>query len=229
MRTLVIQNCMTEDIGLYEEYMKINGIQYDILHAYRGKRFPSTRKYNTIIVGGTPISANKIREHPYLIREWRFLKEAVIEDKPILGICFGAQILAKILGAEVKKMPKMEIGTYHVELTEAGQKSKIFKDFPNQFPVFHWHSYTFKTPKKAELIVKGKDCSPNQAFKHRNQIGLQFHLELTPKAIEKWIEKYRHELTETCKTKTRILQECSIMKEEMKKLAYKLMGNFLNI
>jgi len=220
---------MTEDIGLYEECMKINGVQYDVLHAYLGKRFPSTRDYNAIIVGGTPISANKIREYSYLMREWRFLKEAVMEDKPILGICFGAQILAKLLGAEVRKMSKMEIGTYHVELTEAGRKSKIFKDFPNQFPVFHWHSYTFQTSKKVELLVRGKDCSPNQAFKHGNQIGIQFHLELAPKAIEKWIEKYRHELAETCKTKTRILQECSMVKEEMKKLAYKLMENFLNI
>lgn len=224
MKVLVIQNCKTEGIGIYEEYLRNNKIDYSIFHAYQNLNFPSVKDYDAFIIGGTPISAYKIEEHDFLKKEWYFLGEIIEQNKPCLGICFGGQILARLLGAEVRKNPVMEIGGYTTALTEEGRKSIYFKDFPKQFPVFHWHGDTFDIPKGAQFLVKGKDCF-NQAFSYRKAIGLQFHLEITADEASKWADKYSDELSNVNKTKTKVIQECRIKQDTMQKLAYKLMAN----
>lgn len=185
------------------------------------------KDYDAFIVGGTPISAYEIENHSFLRKEWDFLKEIVEENKPYFGICCGGQILARLLGAEVKRNSVMEIGGYTVELTEKGKKVSFFKDFPDQFPVFHWHGDTFDIPKGAQLLVQGKDCF-NQAFSYQNAIGLQFHLEVTADEASKWADKYSNELASVNKTKEKVFEECQERENKIKELAYKLMANFFN-
>jgi GMP synthase-like glutamine amidotransferase len=147
-------------------------------------------------------------------------------NKPVIGICFGSQLLAKLLGADVRKNTVMEIGVYQVRLTDAGRKSHLFRNIHASFPVFHWHRDTFDLPRRGRLLVEGDDCR-NQAFSYIRVVGLQFHLEVTPKDSAEWINKYHQELINVNKSKSRIINECKAAEEEMKKFAYRLMENFL--
>ena len=108
-----------------------------------------------------------------MTEENRYLEKILKIDKPFLGICGGGQLLAKLLGAQVKRNPAMEIGCHKVKLTPAGKQSRFFKDFPDEFPVFQWHGDTFDLPAVDKLLVLGRNCK-NQVFAHKKSRVLQF-------------------------------------------------------
>jgi GMP synthase-like glutamine amidotransferase len=228
MKILVIQNCATENIGLYEQYLLRNKIVYRVLHAYKSRKFPPSNEYDAFIVAGTPISVNELHEHNFLLKEWIYLKKVVLMNKPYLGICFGGQLLARILGTNVRKNKVMEIGGYDVQLTSYGKKDAVFKGFPQKFPVFQWHTDTFGIPKSARGLVRGKLCK-NQAFRYKNAIALQFHLEVKAKDVSRWARRYAGELTIVNKTRSQVVRECKIREKAMKKLAYQFLDNFFNL
>jgi GMP synthase (glutamine-hydrolysing) len=228
MQVLVIQNCQTEGIGLYQNYLQDKNIGYTVVHAYNGRELPSIEFFDAFIVGGTPTSVYEAHNHDFLRRELTFISGIVKLDLPYLGICGGGQMLARVLGAQVRKNPVMEIGGYHVRLTQAGKKSRFFEGMPNQFPVFHWHSDTFDVPKGAELLAEGVDCR-KQAFGYKRALALQFHLEVSPSIVSRWADAYGNELRRINKTKTRVVEECRIDEKQMKKLAYSLLDNFLAV
>jgi len=225
METLVIQNCPTEDIGLYESCLQDSGIEYHVHHAYTGKEFPPADRFEAFVVGGTPISIYDAHKHGFLKKEMAYLKAAMKKDKPYLGICAGAQLPARLLGAEVRRNPVMEIGSYNVKLTPAGKKHRFFTGFPDTFQVFQWHGDTFDIPNGCMLLVEGIDCK-NQAFSYNNSLGLQFHLEVTSQAASKWADEYRSELKQVGKTKRQVVNECKIIEKQTRELAYKLIDNF---
>ena len=225
-KTLVIQNCETEGFGYYQDYLLERGQEHDVFPAYSERKFPPLGNYDAFIVGGTPISVREIESHDFLKREWEYLAAVLKEGLPVLGICFGGQIIARILGAEVKKNPVMEIGSYDVELTSRGKTDPFFAGFEQTFPVFHWHGDAFDVPSGAALLAKGKDC-PNQAFRFENSLALQFHLEIGASEAAKWAEIYKDELGLVNKTAGQVIRECAMTEEKMKSLAYQLMRNFL--
>jgi len=226
LRVLILQNCPTEGIGLYASGLEEHGIAPHTLHAYAGESFPSLDRYDAIIVGGTPVSVNKIRDHNFLLKEGRFLKKALHRGMFILGICFGAQLLARLLGAAVSRNRVMEIGTYPVRLKTAGKNDPLFKGFPPVFPVFHWHNDTFTIPPGAQQLATDKDC-PNQAFRLGRAVGLQFHLEITAAEAGRWADVYASELTTVGKSKGQLTRECREHEPIMARLARLLLDNFL--
>jgi len=228
MRFLVIQNCAAEGFGLYEQYLVDQRIEYEVFHAYLGDRFPHLHQFDGFFVGGTPISAYEVSKHHFLRREWRYLKRIVKSNKPYLGICFGGQLLAELLGAEVRKNPCMEIGIYEVKLTSRGKKDPLFDGFPDRFPVFHWHGDTFDIPTGAGLLVEGEECR-NQAFRYERAVALQFHLEVTAQDASRWADAYGDELHQAHKEKGAIIAECKTREPEMKVLAYRLLDNFFEL
>lgn len=227
METLVIQNCLTEDIGLYEACLKDRGIRYHIHHAYLDGAFPPSDSFEAFIVGGTPISIYNAHRHDFMRKEVAYLKKVVKMGKPYLGICAGGQLLAKLLDADVCKNPIAEIGSYNVKLTSAGKRSRFFAGFPEAFPVFQWHADTFTLPEGGKLLVEGTDCK-NQAFSCGVSLGVQFHLEVTSGAVSRWADQYKDELERIGKTKKEIVNECRIKEKEMATLAGKLIDNFFS-
>lgn len=228
MEILAIQNCQIENIGLYQNYLQGKNVGCTVFHAYDGREFPSPERFDAFFVAGTPVSVYEAHKHDFLKRELAYIGEIVELDIPFLGICGGGQMLAKVLGGQVRKNPVMEIGNYFVQLTPAGKKSKFFKGMPDRFPVFHWHGDTFDVPSGAELLAEGVDCG-NQAFSYKRALALQFHLELSPRIVSRWADAYSNELKSINRTKTGIVNECRINEGQMKKLAYLLLDNFLSI
>jgi GMP synthase-like glutamine amidotransferase len=226
VRLLFVQNCPTEGIGIFENRLQELAAPWVSVHPYAGEALPPLDGCDAIIVGGTPVSANEIDGHDFLRAEARWLKEALDLGKPILGICFGAQLLARLLGAGVKKNPVMEIGAYAVRLTAAGRSDPLFQGFPKAFPVFHWHADTFDIPPWGLQLATGREC-PNQGFRMGSALGLQFHLEVSAEEAGRWAGAYADELRAAGKSKGRVTGECRRHEAVMARLARLMLDNFL--
>jgi GMP synthase (glutamine-hydrolysing) len=231
MRVLIIQNDETETLGLYETYLRELGADVRVLHAYRqvpGALFLPVGEFEAFIVGPTPISANAVEDHAFLRSEWGYLGRIIESRKPCLGVCCGGQMLARRLGARVWSSPEKEVGGYEVRLTEVGGADPLFKGFPPEFPVFHWHSDMFEVPPGGGLLAGGRPCLI-QAFGLGNVWGVIFHLEITSSEAGRWADTYPAELEAVGKTKEQVLEECRVREPEMKWLANLLMSNFLEL
>jgi GMP synthase (glutamine-hydrolysing) len=228
MRILALQNCEIEGFGLYERHLAACQMDYEVIHAYRGRPLPPFQEFDAIFVGGTPISAYAAHGHPFLQAEIAYLERALSAEKPCLGICCGAQILALILGAQVERCKHSEIGGYRVRLTPAGHTDPLLNGFPPRFSVFQWHSDTFKVPDGAELLVEGELCR-NQLFRQGNVVGLQFHVEVTRREAATWADAYAGELVEVGKSRDEIIADCRRQLPEMAALAERLLDNYLGI
>ncbi len=146
--------------------------------------------------------------------------------KPVLGICFGAQLLAKLLGAPVRRNPVTEIGTHPVRLTAAGRSDPLFQGFPKTFPAFQWHNDTFDIPPWGLQLAESRDC-PNQGFRMGSAVGLQFHLEVTAPEALRWANAYPDELRAAGISEARITRECLEQQPLMAELADRLLDSFL--
>jgi len=226
MRVLVIQNCEIEDLGLYAQYMRQRGIEYDVMHAYRqDARFESAREHDVCFVGGTPVSIREVDQHPFLQREWAHLQKAVNAGLPCFGVCGGGQLLARVLGAEVRRNPEMEIGQYNVRLTPSGESDPLLRGFPPEFPVFQWHGDTFDVPADASLLAESDICR-NQLFRRENVVAVQFHLEVTADTAAIWAEQYADELESVNKDRRTLVEECRNFEGQARELCCLLMDNF---
>jgi GMP synthase-like glutamine amidotransferase len=123
--------------------------------------------------------------HSFLREEDRFLRAAAERGLPALGICLGAQLIAKAAGAAVTKNRVKEVGWSTVNLTEDGVRDPLFRELAPSLTVLQWHEDTFDIPAAGTLLATGRDCI-NQAFRVGNSWGLQFHLEVTRPMLRDW-------------------------------------------
>jgi GMP synthase (glutamine-hydrolysing) len=226
MKVLIVQNHHAEDLGAFETYLRNHNVDYIVHNAYKEETFPALADCDAIIVGGTHISVYDTKKPQWLKTEISRLAEAVERGKSYLGVCGGGQILANILGADVKRNLVKEVGSYKVNLTCAGQASPFFRRFPAKFPVFQFHGDTFDVPRSALLLAEGKDCK-NQAFSHGKALAIQFHLEVSSETAGKWADEYEAWLGVFDKSKAQIADECARIEIQMKVLADLLLENFL--
>jgi GMP synthase-like glutamine amidotransferase len=190
MNTLVIKHVDVEGPGLIEYCLRQEKIPYQILDLKPSVRFPKLEDITHIVLLGGPMNVYEEERYPFLRDEDLFIKDAIQKGKAILGICLGAQLIAKALGAKVFKAPVKEIGWYDVSLTKTGSQDPLFSELPKTFSVFQWHEDTFEIPKSGKLIATSSPVS-HQAFRYGEKVyGLQFHLEVTEAMIYEWIETY---------------------------------------
>jgi GMP synthase (glutamine-hydrolysing) len=229
-RVLIIQNDPPETLGLYETYLWERAA-LTLVKAYElpdSEPFPPVADYDAFVIGPTPISANDAWEHSFLRKEMEYLKEIVESGKPSLGVCCGGQMLSKVLGGEVVRSPLKEVGRYTVSLAEDGFDDPLFQGFPDEFPVFHWHTDMFTVPPGGKLLATGDPC-PIQAYRKDNVWGVIFHLEITSEDAKRWADAYPEEPTIIGKTVEQVIKECEAAEKDMARLASLLIDNFLEI
>jgi len=229
-RVLVIQNDAPETLGLYEALLR-EKTELTLVHAYEMREheeFPPVDGFDAFVVGPTPIPANEAPSHGFLRKELEYLREMVDSGKPTLGVCCGGQMLARLLGGEVKKSPEREIGVYAATLTDQGVWDPLFRGFPPVFPVFHWHSDMFTVPPGGELLATGDPC-PIQAFAKDNVRGVIFHLEIMAGDAERWAAAYPEEPGHIGKTAEQVIRECRKREPELARLALRLIENLLSM
>jgi GMP synthase-like glutamine amidotransferase len=185
MHIVAFRHVPFEGLGLIAESLEAHGI--DVVYAdlyLPAAPLPDVASAAGLIFMGGPMSANE--GLPYLAQEARFIRQAVEAGQPVLGVCLGAQLIARALGAAVRRNPVKEIGWFDIHLTEAGGADPLFHGLARSENVFHWHGETFDLPPGAAHLAYSNACT-NQAFRVGTTVyGLQFHLEVTPAIIADW-------------------------------------------
>lgn len=187
MRIKLFQHVTFEGAGTISEWASRRNHELSTIDIRHELQFPDFDSFDMLIVMGGPMSVNS-RLLIWLQDEILFIKEALSRHKFVLGICLGAQMIAKALGAEVKKMNHPEIGWYDVELTEAGKRCDYFIGLPDKFMAFHWHGEEFELPTGYDSILQN-EANQNQAFCGTNFLALQCHFEQSTDSISNMLEK----------------------------------------
>lgn len=163
---------------------------------YLTEALPPNFDFDLLIVMGGPMNIYDVANHPYLIEEKKFIKNAINEGKFVLGICLGAQLIADVLGAKVKPNKEKEIGWFPIHAVDNGSDEELNKILNMDGPVFHWHGDTFEIPENGVRLIKSEACD-NQAFIYKNRVlALQYHLEMTKESIKEIIKNCKDELVD---------------------------------
>ncbi|BCB95349.1 hypothetical protein JZK55_02710 [Dissulfurispira thermophila] len=197
MSIVICKNISSEGPGTIEDFLKTKEIPYMIVDLSKGDEIFDTGVFDTLIMMGGPMSVNEDDIYPYIKKEEEMTREFITQNKRVLGICLGAQIIAKALGSRVYKGSQKEIGWYDIELTSEGIADPVMRklavhphvgDLWKRFKVFHWHGETFDIP-KGGVRLASSELFPNQAFRYgKNAYAFQFHIEVTRDMIYDWLK-----------------------------------------
>lgn len=203
MRNIMIfQHVGHEPLGTLNPMLKAAGFRIRYVNFGREPSAnPSLDGYNGLIVLGGPMGVYEAEQHPHLKTEMKLIEEAIRRGLPVLGICLGAQLIAAVLGAHVRKAAQWELGWYPLHVTEEGKKDPLFRSYNKKDHVFQIHQDTFDVPKTA-VHLGWSDLCEGQAFRFGQKVyGLQFHLEADQPMIQRWmartenrqlVEQYQH-------------------------------------
>lgn len=193
-KVLVIQHVPFEPLGTLDPLLKSVGARIRYVNLSRNPEETLTIDgYDALIVLGGPMNADDVTAYPHLAREVELIRESLQRNTPILGICLGAQLLAKALGGSVSANGGREIGWHHVQVTEEGQRDPVLSAFGRDREVFQWHDDSIVLPADATLLASSERC-PAQAFRYNDHAyGLQFHLEASQALIERWLSVPDHQ------------------------------------
>jgi GMP synthase (glutamine-hydrolysing) len=196
-RLLVFQHVAAEPLGTLDPLIRRRGHRIRFVNFERDPDArPEVDRYRGLIVLGGPMNVDEQDRRAHLVTEMRAIERALKQDKPVLGICLGAQLLAHVLGAPVRRNRQPEIGWYELATTGAGRSDPVLAPLGENASVFQWHGCTFDLPRDAEHLARTAECE-NQAFRWgRGAYGFQFHLEMDAALIERWLANpaYREEL-----------------------------------
>ena len=192
-KILVFQHVAKEGLGSFEDELKKANLSWETLMVSSDAVFPSSVKleeYGAFIALGGPMGVYEEERYPWIKKEILVIQEIIRQKKPFLGICLGAQLLAKAVGARVYPGDKLEIGWHPIRLDDwFFKRNPLFFQIDPTKPqtVFHWHGDTFDIPTEGYRLA-WNESYPNQAFCFNgNTVGLQFHVEMTETMIRNWL------------------------------------------
>ncbi|AYR22775.1 glutamine amidotransferase [Herbaspirillum rubrisubalbicans] len=194
MKTAIaIRHVHFEDLGILHEVLREQAYALTYLDAcIDDLDTPLVQQADLLIVLGGPIGAYDDARYPFLASELAAITRRLMRDAPTLGICLGAQLMARALGADVAPMGVKEIGYAPLSLTEAGRHSPLAA--LEDVPVLHWHGDHFEIPAQATHLAGSALCAQQAFAVGRQVLALQFHLEADPKRIEQWLVGHACEL-----------------------------------
>ena len=233
-KLLVCQHVAFEILGTLDPLFKSSGFRIRYVNFGRHPDAqPSLEGYDGLVVLGGPMNANQVDRYRHLATEMNLIEQAIGKGIPVLGVCLGAQLIARALGAKVTENQEKEIGWYDVSPTEEGKGDPLLAHFRNREKIFQWHGDTFEIPSEAVHLVDSSTC-PNQAFRYRNNVyGLQFHLEVDEPMIERWLRVPMHKKEiESLNGKIdpqRIRQETTTYIQRLKQLGDQTFGEFIKL
>ncbi len=179
-KVFVLQHVQCETLGIIADALVSRGIMAQYIRPFLGEAVPKglNDAAGLVIMGG-PMGVYDYREYPFLSSEIKLIERALYQDKPILGVCLGSQLLAAALGVQVVKGEKKEIGWHPITLTEHAATDSLFEGVVPSFMVYHWHGDIFPLPPDAVSLASSM-LTKVQAFRYREKAyGLLFHMEMT--------------------------------------------------
>lgn len=177
MKINVIQHVAFEGLGAIEHWCRSRNVDHQFHRIFKNEPIPAADQVEFAVLLGGPMGVED--ELPWLEEERQFILEMIDQKKPVLGICLGAQQIAKAVGATIFQGAFREAGWLPIRTT-----TEKWSFLPEELSVFHWHGDQFSLPEGAERLFESDVCA-NQGFVYReNVIGLQFHFESTKNSIE---------------------------------------------
>ena len=198
------------------QWLEERGTEQDVYRIDTEAREVEARDYAMIVSLGSEFAAFD-DSIPWLEREKRLLLEAARADVPVLGICFGGQLLARVLGGESFRGEIAEIGWLPVR----SEDRRLVSDGP----WFQWHFDSFTLPPGAQLVADS--VAGPQAYTAGSSLGVQFHPEVTPEIMDAWVEAYRHELDQEGVDPDQLLTETNDRAKATRAAAWRLFDGFL--
>jgi GMP synthase (glutamine-hydrolysing) len=193
----VITHVAFEDLGSFDNTLAEAGFAIEYVNATTDDLDQiEPESDDLLIVLGGPISVNEGAEYPFIETELKILSRRLAADKPTLGICLGAQLMARALGAKVYPGQQKEIGWSPLQLSDAGSRSALRHFVGDGVCVLHWHGETFDIPEDA-VALAASELYPNQAFSYGRALALQFHPEVTARGLEQWYVGHTAEIHRT--------------------------------
>jgi GMP synthase-like glutamine amidotransferase len=217
LRVLILQHEEPTPPGHVTEWLAAHDADVDVWRIDVEDRDVDPRDYDLIVSLGSEFAAFDDTK-PFVVREMNVLRDAVDDDVPVLGLCFGGQILARVLGGEGFRVEKGEIGWLPVR---SGDPSLV-----PEGPWFQWHFDSFTLPPDAKVVAE-TDVGP-QAFVAGRSLGLQFHPEVTTQIMDDWVRVYRHELDGDGVDPDALLEETHRIADESHARAIQLFERFLH-
>lgn len=191
----VFRHVACEGPGYLHDVLGRHHVNYELIAIDNGDPIPKTpESYSALVFLGGPMSVND--PLTWVSQELDLIRVAHASGVPMLGICLGAQLIAKALGATVRKNEFQEIGWFPVSHAPNTQNQAWLHDIPPSFPAFHWHGETFDVPEAAVYLWRSAACK-NQGFAIGSTLALQFHVEVTEEMIDLWTSEHAQELSDT--------------------------------
>jgi GMP synthase (glutamine-hydrolysing) len=218
-------------LGIAEEVIAQHRIRHAYIDAWRDRKWPEVSQIAGLIVLGGGMNVDEVDDYPFLQRSRDLIVEALERQIPVLGICLGAQMLARALEAEVKPSPVREIGFYKLMPTPAAKRDAVASAFVDVDRLFQWHEDAFDFPEGAELLFSGVEV-PNQAFRYgENAYGIQFHFEVRKQEIAAWCDETDpSELAEVWQaSKQELLEQARRFLPAQHRAGRRAMSNFIDL
>jgi len=186
MRVLAFRHEPGGDLGSIRPALESRGVAVECVDLYAGAPLPGVRDAAGLIFLGGAMCAND--DLPFLRRELDLIREAAGRGQPVLGVCLGAQLIARALGGTVYRSAVQETGWQDIHLDPCATSDPVFSASGN-WRVFQLHEDTFELPPGGARLAVSEAC-PNQAFRWRDHVyGVQFHPEMTPAMVAEWSGK----------------------------------------
>lgn len=217
LRALILQHEEPTPPGLINEWLSEHGAVVDIFRIDLEDREVDPTDYDLIVSLGSEFAAFDDTKS-FVPREAALMRQAVDADVPVLGLCFGGQLLARVLGGTVFRSDESEIGWLPVKSSDPA--------LVPEGPWFQWHFDCFTVPPNARVIAES-DVGP-QAFVAGRSLGVQFHPEVTTEIMDDWVRVYRHELDADGVPPDELLQETKRLATASRALSWQMFEHFLH-
>ena len=203
MKIHLLQHAPHEGPAAIADWAAARGHTLAVTRLDRGEPLPAVGDFDMLVVMGGPMSVNDEAAHPWLVAEKEFIASTVQEDRRVLGVCLGSQLIAAALGKRVYAASRPEIGWFPVRARPEAAASRTFGGIVGIFTPFHWHGETFDLPEGATHLAESDACA-HQAFEIEFDGGpsrggalvlaLQFHLEATEATVRAMCEGQKEDL-----------------------------------
>jgi GMP synthase (glutamine-hydrolysing) len=233
-KIMIFQHVAHELLGTLNPLLKSEGFKIRYVNFGRSPdTHPSLEEYNGLVVLGGPMGVYEVMKHPHIKTELALIESALKKNIPVLGICLGAQMIAHVLGAEVKRHRIAEFGWYDVSLTDDGANDPLFKDWKKKEKIFQAHQDTFALPNGTKRLAHSPACE-NQAFSYGDKVyGFQFHLEVDRPMILRWLGIADNQIllahAAGSPTPDRLMSETDLYMERSSSLSTSTFSNFIEL
>ncbi len=190
----ILQHVDFEGPAAIEHWITDKHHSFTITRFYLAEHLPAQDDFDVLIIMGGPMGVEDAEQYPWLIEERRFIQQSIRSGKTILGICLGAQLIARAAGATVVKNTHREIGWFPVSLLTEGSPAVLKGVFESGAEAFHWHGDTFGIPPAAVNFASSTACAHQAFILCERVIALQFHIETTESSAALLVTKCRDEL-----------------------------------